>query len=67
MSAGARLERRMNTSFNPSYPTPARATPLPAPFLRKRASERLRGVLMCAVVVEGLFLLDKYIKFGYLR
>ena len=39
------------TSFNPSYPTPARATPLPAPFLRKRASERLRGVLMCAVVV----------------
>ena len=51
MSACTRVVRRMNTSFSPLYPYHARATPLPCSISAWRASERLRGVLICAVVV----------------
>ena len=51
MSACTRVVRRMNTSFSPLYPYHARATPLPCSISAWCASERLRGVLICAVVV----------------
>ena len=51
MSACTHVVRRMNTSFSPLYPYHARATPLPCSISAWRASERLRGVLICAVVV----------------